>query len=141
MSELKTSRYVRTNTTRPSRHPEVTAPIPLLRSDEGYGEKGFWMYWKCIDTPYVDEADTHRHDFDQYLVFLGGDPSDMLDLGGEIELTLSEDGVTLETHVFTGFTTVYVKAGLYHCPLVFRKVTRPIIFYDYVANPHYARKA
>ncbi len=102
MAEMKTAKYVRTNVTRPSRHAAVTAPIPLLKSDEQYGNLGFTTYWKCISRPYVDESDTHRHDFNQFLVFLGGDPNNMLDLGGEVELTLSEDGVNLEKHVFTG---------------------------------------
>jgi hypothetical protein len=136
---METSKYIRTNTTRPSRHAAVTAPIPILRSDAEYGDKNFYMNWKCAEKPYVDEADTHRHDFDQYLVFLGGDPRNMLDLGGEVELTLSEDGVNLETHTFTTFTTVYIKAGLYHCPLVFKKVTKPIIFYYYVSRLKYDR--
>ena len=99
------------------------------------------MYWKCVTQPYTDEYETHSHDFDQYLVFLGGDPNNMLDLGGEVRLTLSEDGNNFETHVFTSYTTVYVKAGLYHCPLVFSKVTKPIIFYDYISTYNYSRRA
>lgn len=136
---MNTSKYVRTNVTRPSRHEAVTAPIPVLRCDTEYGDKDYWMYWKCVDKPYVDEEVTHKHDFDQYLVFLSGNPHNMLDLGGEIEFTLSEDGVNLETHVFTSYTTVYIKAGLYHCPLVFKKVTQPIIFYDFVTRLNYKR--
>ncbi len=140
MTTLKTDKYIRTNTTRPSFHAEVTAPIPVLRSDEDYGNKGYWMYWKCIEVPYVDEAETHKHDFDQYLVFLGGNPKNMLELGGEVELTLSEDGVNKEVHVFTQYTTVYIPAGLYHCPLIYKKVTTPIIFYDIVHTLKYNRK-
>jgi hypothetical protein len=140
LTSMQTAKYIRTNTTRPSAHVEVTAPIPILRCDEDYGNKGFWMYWKCIEKPYIDESETHKHDFDQYLVFLGGDPTNMLDLGGEIELTLSEDGINKEVHIFTQFTTVYIKAGLYHCPLVYKKVTTPIIFYDFVNTMQYNRK-
>ncbi len=140
MSELVTAKYIRTNVTRPSFHPEVTAPLPLLKCDAGYGDRGFWMYWKCISIPYVDEQVTHKHDFDQYLVFLGGDPNNMLDLGGEVELTLSEDGIYKEVHTFTSYTTVYIKAGLYHCPLVYKKVGKtPIIFYDFVSTDKYQR--
>ena len=125
--------------TRPSKHAAVTAPIPMLRCDAEFGDKNYWMYWKCIDKPYVDEEITHKHDFDQYLVFLSGNPHNMLELNGEVEFTLSEDGVNLETHVFTNYTTVFVKAGLYHCPLVFKKVTTPIIFYDFVTTMSYNR--
>lgn len=121
--------------TRPSRHAEVTAPIPVLKSDEDYGNHGFWIYWKCIIRPHVDESETHKQDFNQYLVFLGG-----LDLGGEVELTLSEDGIEKEVHTFTRYTTVYIRAGLHHCPLIYKKVTKPIIFYDFVNTQQYTRK-
>ncbi|HSW57734.1 MAG TPA: hypothetical protein VLH15_04995 [Dehalococcoidales bacterium] len=141
MTELKTAGYIRTNTTRPSRHDAVKDPIPFLKSDENYGDLGFHMSWKCITQPYVDEAESHYHDFNQYLVFLGGNPHDMLDLGGQVELTLSEDGVNFEKHVFTRFTTVFIRAGLYHCPLVFTRVDRPFVFYNYALTKQYVKKS
>ena len=137
--ESATAKYVKRNTTRPSRHPQVTAPIPFLKSNEEYGNLGFHMAWKCITQPYEDETETHRHDFNQFLVFLGGDPNDMLDLGGEGEIYLSEDGVTLDKHVFTTFTTIFIPAGLYHCPLVFTKVERPFVFYNFALTKQYAK--
>jgi len=140
MTSQQTDKYIRINTTRPSYHTEVTAPIPVLFSNEDYGNKGFWKYWKCIEKPYIDEQETHKHDFDQYLVFLGGDPKNMLDLNGEVELTLSEDGVKKEVHTFTHYTTVFIRGGLYHCPLIYKKVTTPIIFYDFVNTMQYNRK-
>lgn len=130
MAELKTAKYLRTGVTRPTNRPDVTAPIIVLNSDENYGNLGFSMYWEGITKPFLMVPDNHKHDFPQYLCFLGGDPRNMLDLGAEIELTLSEDGVNLEKHVITQATTVYIPAGLYHCPLNFKKVTRPLIFID-----------
>jgi hypothetical protein len=140
MTELVTAKYVRTNTTRPSRHEAVKSPIPFLKSDEAYGDLGFHMSWKCITQPYVDEAESHYHDFNQYLVFLGGDPENMLNLGGEVEMTLSEDGKNLEKHIFSQCTTVFIRAGLYHCPLVFTKVERPFVFYNFALTKHYEKK-
>ena len=140
MSTQETDKYIRIGTTRPSFHPEVTAPIPVMYADDTFGKKNFWMYWKCIEVPYTDEAETHKHEFDQYLVFLSGDPRNMLDLDGEIEFTLSLDGIHKEVHTFTRYTSVYIPAGLYHCPLVYKKVTKPIIFYDFVNTLQYNRK-
>jgi len=136
-TELITAKYLKYNTTRPSRHKEVTNPIPFLKASEDYENLKFHMSWKCISIPYIDEAETHKHDFDQYLVFLGGDPNNMLDLGGEVEITLSEDGVNMEKHTFSCFTTIFIKAGLYHCPLVFKKVDRPFVFYNFAITDHY----
>jgi hypothetical protein len=131
---METDKYFRVNATRPSRHAAVTDPIPILRIDEKFGGHNVNMYWKCVTKPYVDEAEPHRHTFDHYLVFLGGNPHNMLDLGGEAELTLSEDGVHQEKHIINQYTTVYIRAGLFHCPLVFTRVDRPFIFYDFVCS-------
>jgi hypothetical protein len=67
----------------------------------------------------------------------------MVDLGGEVELTLSEDGVNLEKFVITEATNVYIPKGLYHCPLNFKRVDnpdKPILFYDLFFSPEYKRK-
>jgi hypothetical protein len=74
--------------------------------------------------------DNHNHPFPQYLCFLGGNPNNLLDLGGEVELTLSEDGVHMEKHIITTSSTVYIPSGLYHCPLTFTRVDKPMIFID-----------
>jgi len=138
-TELKTAKYIKLNTTRPSRHDAVTTPIPFLKSSEDYGNLGFHMSWKCIEIPYVDEEESHYHDFDQFLVFLGGDPHNMLDLGGEVEITLSEDGVNMEKHVLSTFATVFIKAGLNHFQLVFTKVERPFDFYNFAITDNYRK--
>lgn len=140
MAELKTTRYVREAPTRPSNHKEVTSPIPTLTSDENFGNKGFHMYWQAITRPFTMVPENHKHDFPQYLMFFGGDITNLPDLGGVIELTLSEDGKTMEKHVITRATTVYIPAGLYHCPLVFKEVTKPILFIDLYFSQKYERK-
>ncbi len=140
MAELKTAKYVREAPTRESHHKEVTSPIPTLNSDESFGNMGFQSYWQAITRPFLMVKDNHKHDFPQYLMFFGGDITNMVDLGGEIELTLSEDGKNLEKHVITKATTVYIPAGLYHCPLNFKKVTKPILFIDMFFAAKYERK-
>ena len=130
MGEGQTAKYIRSGVTRPSNHPEVTAPIITLNSDENYGDLGFSMYWEGITKPFEMIPENHKHDFPQYLCFLGGDPGNMLHLDGEVELTLSEDGVHMEKHRITRATTVYIPSGLYHCPLNFKRVGRPMIFID-----------
>ena len=140
MAELKTAKYVREAPVRPSNHKEVTSPIPVLNSDDSFGNMGFQSYWEAITQPFLMVNESHNHDFPQYLMFFGGEITDLTDLGGEIELTLSEDGENMEKHVFTKATMVYIPAGLYHCPLNFKKVTKPILFIDLFFASKYARK-
>jgi hypothetical protein len=95
-----------------------------------------------VATPWVMEKETHRHDIDQFLLFVGGDLTNMLDLGGEVELTLSEDGINLEKFLFTRATWVFVPKGLYHCPLNFKKINdpkKPILFHDFFFNTEYRK--
>jgi hypothetical protein len=140
MAELKTAKYVKETIRRPSHHKEITGPIPMLTSGEDYGNMGFNMYWEGISEPFVHAPKPHAHDFPQYLIFLGGDVNNLTDLGAEIELTLSEDGVNLEKHIITKSTTVYLPPGLYHGPLIYKSVTRPFMFIDLYFAKDYARK-
>lgn len=69
--------------------------------------------------------DTHKHDFNQLLCFMNGDMLNIRDFGGEVELSLGEEG---EKHIINTTTIVNIPAGLPHCPLNFKKIDRPIIF-------------
>ncbi len=139
MAEKKTSKYIRTGVTSEAKHPEITGPILSLKSDEGFGGLNFSVAWEPITEPFQMLSDHHKHDFDQFLCFFGGDPRNALDLHGEVELTLSEDGVNTETHTFTEATTVFVPKGLYHAPLNFKRVDQPMVFINMYFAAEYKR--
>jgi hypothetical protein len=66
----------------------------------------------------------HTHDFDEVLGFLGTDPKNPKELGGEIELWLDDEKYSL-THT----CLVFAPRGLRHCPMIARKVTTPFIHF------------
>ena len=146
MAASKLEKYIRRNVVSreaAERHHEVTQPVLGLRSDEGFGSHNFTLSWWPIAQPFEMVSQTHAHDFDQFLIFVGGDITNMLDLGGEVELTLGEEGGELEKFVFTKATMVYIPAGLLHCPLNFKKVNdpaKPILFHDFFFSPEYKRR-
>jgi hypothetical protein len=124
-------------------HPEVSAPRLGLHSDKDYGNLNFSMSWWAITKPFQLVDECHAHDFNQFLIFAGGDLLKMPDLGGVVELTLSKDGKNLEKFTITEATTVFVPAGLFHCPLNFKKINdpkKPILFHDLFFSPEYKRK-
>jgi len=140
-------KYIRRNMKVPEeiqkRHTEVKSPVLGLISDQDFGSKDFALSWWPISEPFEMISETHAHDFDQFLIFVGGDMKNMLDLGGEVELTLGEEEGKLEKFVFTTATTVYVPAGMLHCPLNFKKVNnpdKPILFHDLFFSREYKRK-
>jgi mannose-6-phosphate isomerase-like protein (cupin superfamily) len=66
----------------------------------------------------------HVHDFDEVLAFFGCDPQDPHNLHGEVEFWYDD-----EQYILTRSCIVYVPKGLKHCPLIFRKVDRPIFHF------------
>ena len=77
-------------------------------------------------------VDPHVHDYDEILIWTGGDPENPRDLGAEIYMDI--DG---ERHVITTSGCVYIPAGTVHCPLGFNRVDRPFRFSALSLAPKY----
>jgi hypothetical protein len=141
MPVLKTAKYVRESPVDKTLSPvQVPSDIPTITSDESFGNRGFQMYTEMIVKAFIMVDKPHKHDFSQFLIFSGGDASDLVNLAGVIEMSLGEDIGSMEKHVITKATAIYIPAGLYHCPLVFKEVTRPIALTDIYFSQKYERK-
>ncbi|MEM2104690.1 MAG: hypothetical protein QW717_07380 [Candidatus Bathyarchaeia archaeon] len=66
------------------------------------------------------------HTVDELFLFIGINPSDIFDLGGDVELWLGL-GKKAEKYIISKPSLVYIPAGLVHGPLVFRNVRRPFV--------------
>jgi hypothetical protein len=141
MPVLKTAKYVRESPVDKTITPVyVPSDIPTITSDKTFGNRGFQMYTEMIVKAFTMVDKPHKHDFSQFLIFSGGDASDLVNLAGVIEMSLGEDIDSMEKHVITKATAIYIPAGLYHCPLVFKEVTRPIALTDIYFSQKYERK-
>lgn len=67
---------------------------------------------------------THSHDFDEVIAFIGTNPNDIYDLGGEVELWV--DG---RQNILDRSFVAFVPAGTQHCPLKIRRVDRPMFHF------------
>lgn len=74
----------------------------------------------------------HVHDHDEILGFFGTDPSNVYDLGGEIEFWLED-----EKYLLTKSCLIFVPKGMNHCPIVFRRIDRPIFHFLMVTGGEY----
>jgi hypothetical protein len=99
-------------------------PEFVYTGDREYGSN-FTIMFLRITEPTLMEEYPHSHDFDMYLYFMSFDADNMGDLVADIEIGLGKER---EIHKITTPTTVYVPAGMVHCPLEFKKVTKPILF-------------
>jgi len=89
---------------------------------EAFIEYGaYWAPGSMGGAPYS----AHTHDFDQVMLWLGADPSDMGELGAEIELCLGEEG---EKHMITSTAAVAVPRGMPHFPANITRMNKRFIF-------------
>lgn len=85
---------------------------------------GFQVFVK----PFVLDRIPHRHDVDEYLIFLGGTFPNLFDFDADIEFTLGKDGVDAQVLHINKPTIIRVPAGIEHCPLKFVHVGKPVFF-------------
>jgi len=85
---------------------------------------GFQIFVK----PFFLDRVQHRHKEDEYLIFLGGTFPNVFDFDAEIEFTIGKVGEDAETFTITKPTIIRVPAGVYHCPLNFKKINKPVFF-------------
>jgi hypothetical protein len=148
MAGLKTSKYivtdVKTDLKLPSHRSEAertmdgTGGMPTrvmwLDSDVVSGafySECVWIWPHCAsERPAAGE---HTHPFEEVITFFGTNFEDPHDLGGEVELWL--DG---EKHVMTKSFLAYIPAGMKHCPLIVRRVDRPIFHFTVGPGQQYA---
>mgnify|MGYP001311067214 FL=1 len=140
MAESTYGKYVITDLIVPEEKKKIEADYAryakrILWMDENVVEGAFHMntawYLKAAATL---EDKPHVHDSDEIIGFFGNDPGNPHDLGGEIEIWLED-----EKQVITKSALLFVPAGMRHCPLVLKRVDRPIFHFTTVPHGRYVK--
>ena len=66
----------------------------------------------------------HVHKYDEAVFFIGSDPHHFSDLGAEVEFSI---GAEEEKHTFDKATVIVLPAGLPHCPIITKSISRPYL--------------
>jgi hypothetical protein len=104
----------------------VPGPQAYFRGESDLPGAGINMGWQIIVKPFRMELESHHHDVDEYLIFLGSTFPDVAgSFDAEIELFLGKE---YEKHMITQATILYIPRGLEHNPLDFRRVSKPVFF-------------
>ena len=85
--------------------------------------------------PETAEPNAHAHEYNEVITFFGTDYSNPNALCGEIEIWLED-----EKFILTRSTMIFVPKGMNHCPLVIRKVERPIFHFAAGTGGMYVQK-
>jgi hypothetical protein len=120
----------------------------LIAMDGSVKEGAFYMetawFWpgKWPETRDRDmDTKEHSHPFNEAVAFIGTNPDDPYDLGGEVELWV--DG---KQNILNKSFIAFIPAGTKHCPLHINKVKRPIFHFtagmgtDYNLTPLTVKK-
>ncbi|MDR2530189.1 MAG: hypothetical protein LBC65_01430 [Oscillospiraceae bacterium] len=81
--------------------------------------------FQIVVKPYFLDRMPHRHDVDEYLIYLGGTFPNVFDWDATVRLCLGEE---MEEYIIEQPTIVRIPAGVLHCPMEFVRVDKPIFF-------------
>jgi len=85
-------------------------------------------------------SNTHMHHaVEEYLFFTGSDVMNFFDFDAEVEISLGNDPDNMETYTITEPTVVRVPAGMWHGPVVFKRVGAPVNFMPFYPNGSYGK--
>jgi hypothetical protein len=88
-------------------------------------------YFKVPDDP-TKEAKSHTHKADEIIGFFSSDMQNPYNLNAEIEFWLED-----EKHIITRSALIFVPGGMAHCPLILRRVDKPIFHFSTIVDSHY----
>ena len=140
MSESQYGKYIVSELKMPESKKKIAAEY------EKYATRVLWLDDKVVEGAfhmntawYLKAAATledapHTHDSDEIIGFFGNNPEDPYDLGGEIEIWMED-----EKHILNKSSLIFVPAGLKHCPLILRRVDRPIFHFTTVPGGQYIK--
>ena len=141
MSESKFGKYIVTDLKSPY-SAEFSAAYAkwatrVLWMDDKVVEGAFQMNvsWYLKPQTGQEPLPAHTHDTDEIIGFFGNNHEDPYDLGGEVEFWFED-----EKHTITRSSLIFVPANITHCPLILKRVDRPIFHFSTVTSSEYVMK-
>ena len=105
-------------------HDTITAPMITALGAKDIPESNLAIGFAHITKPESLGGDSHKHPFDQY-IFLIGESKNFLDFDADIEMELDGKVYKINYPCY-----IFVPKGMSHCPLVVKRVKKPLIFID-----------
>ncbi|MDR2357362.1 MAG: hypothetical protein LBD92_04690 [Oscillospiraceae bacterium] len=104
------------------------SPRGFFRGTTMMEKARLYMDFTAVDKALPMEVPHTHHAADEYLVFTGADLTNFFEFDAEVDVWLGEDAERLEMFHITQPTIIRVPPKLYHCPVNFKRVTKPIVF-------------
>jgi hypothetical protein len=113
----------------------VPGPQAYFRGESDLPGAGINMGWQIFVKPYRLELESHHHDTDEYLFFLGATFPDLVgSFDAEVEYFIGKE---YEKHTVTQATVLYIPRGLEHNPCDIKRVGKPLFFSALQLAPYF----
>ena len=113
----------------------ILTPTISFRGNSDLPGAGINMGFRYYVKPYKMELQSHHHDVDEYLFFLGAQlPDLMANFDAEIEIFL---GPEYERHIITKPCILYIPRGFEHNPMDIKRVGKPLLFIPLLLAPYF----
>jgi hypothetical protein len=140
MAKSKYGKYIVTELKIPEEKRRIAADYAkyarrILWMDENVVDGAFHMNtaWFLKAAATLENV-PHTHDDPEIIGFFGSDPQHPNDLGAEVEIWLED-----EKEIITKSAMIFVPPKMVHCPLILRRVDRPIFHFTVVNNGLYIK--
>ena len=140
MAESKYSKHIVTDLKTPQFSEEFNARYRefakrILWMDSNVVEGAFQMNCSWYLRPNKYATEPHTHDSDEIIGFFSSDPDDPYTLDGEVEFWIEDEQFILEKTCM-----IFIPGGMKHCPLILRRVDKPIFHFSTVTEGTYNLK-
>lgn len=130
MSERKYGDLVYTFVPEVNNWGDFLPPTQLyFRGEKNIPGATFFAPFRPYMAPVFLDKEPHYHKVEEYLTFVGADIVNAYEsFDAEIEFWIGEDVHNMEKYIITSPTIIRVPAGIWHCPLEFKRVDKPLFF-------------
>jgi len=137
MPETKYGKLFNREPFKQPRNPQVIQPMVHLNGEKDGEGADITISVSFITQPFRMIKEPHKHDRDQFIMFMGNNPEDVNEFGGEAVMTLGTEG---EKHIINSPTVLHIPKGMVHGPLDWTKIDKPLRMVDIYLGPVYIRK-
>jgi hypothetical protein len=105
-------------------HDTITAPMITALGAKDIPNSNLAIGFAHITKPESLGGPSHKHPFDQW-IFLIGESKNFIDFDADIEFELGRKVYKINYPCYA-----FIPKGVYHCPLVIKRIGKPVIFID-----------
>jgi hypothetical protein len=106
-------------------HKTITSPMITAWGSRDIPGSRLAIGFAYITTPDTLGGDTHSHPHDQWIFLIGGDSKNFLDFDADAEMLLGDKVRKVDYPCY-----FFIPKNTPHCPLVIRRVGKPLVFID-----------